>query len=102
MARVLGQHVAVGVQRIRLDAVGAQGGEPVIQQRAGHHRDAHARGLGGAPRDGEVQRVDVIGEVFLERVGDQRLHLHPAARGQVRLRQQHVRAGHQHAHAPRR
>ncbi len=75
LARVLRQQVAVGIHDVGLDAAGAQLRQPFVHQRARHHRDGYPAGLRGALADGEVQIVDVVGEVLLERVGHQLLQL---------------------------
>ena len=100
LSRVLGQQVAVGVQRTRGDAGGAERREPLVQEHAGDHRHARARGLPDPPPDGEVQIVDVIGQVFFERVGHQLRKLGTGLGRQLGLCEQHVGAWHQGDHAP--
>ncbi len=100
LAGVLGQQVAVGVQRIGGDAVGGERGDPLVQEHACDHRHAGARGLPDAPADSEVQIVDVIGEMLLERVRHQLRKLDTGLGRQLGLGEQHVSAGHQGAHAP--
>ncbi len=70
----------------------AQRRQPLIHERARHHRNRCARGLRGALADGEVQLIDVIGEVLFEGVGHQLLQLGAGPDGHFRLGEQHIRA----------
>ena len=75
------QQVAVGVHRIRLDAGGAQRREPLVQQRARHHRHRRARGLAARLPMAKCSSSMSVGQVLLERVGHQLRSFAPALGG---------------------
>ncbi len=64
----------------------------------GDDRDRRRRRVPDALADGEMQLVDVFRKLLFERVRHDLLQLGPGLGGQLRLGQQHVRAGHDHAH----
>ena len=98
---VLRQQLAVGIQRLGLEAAGSEEGGPLVHELASHHRDRDSCRLPLAAADGEMQIFDVLGELLLERKRHECLQLGARlGRGQLRLRQQDVRARHQHDDVP--
>ena len=99
MPRVLGQQVAVGVHRFGREPGGLERGQPLIHQRLCDDRDRRRRRISDALADGEVQVVDVFGELLFERVRHHLLQLGAGLDGDLGLREQHIGARHEHAHA---
>ena len=102
MGWIPGQQVALGVDRLGLDAARAQRREPLIEKRPRHHGHRRAAGVARALTDGEVQILDIVRQLLLERVGHELLELQTRLDRNLRLGEQHVRSGDDHPHPPSR